>query len=274
MPGGRGLSRPSFDLGTPADGGRRPRGRSPGAKRSPAQSWAAARVAAREGRRDEAFRLARAAIASGGPAEARRAARAALVLATSPTADVSAREAASGVLEAARERAPKVADLLVMSGILRHFQARYDEEAAFYQARPAQRPACPTRLQPEQPRPGSSPRIRPRITPRGLAIIDAPILKDGSPRPPDADRLGTRGVILMRLGRLPEAIRDLEESIKLSPVSLTSYYLALAFHKAGRSADSALALDSARKAGLSPTDIDSPQRAEYYALLAASRAER
>lgn len=60
----------------------------------------------------------------------------------------------------------------------------------------------------------------------------------------------------------------------MRPASLTSYYLALALRKAGRSTDSALALDSARKAGLSPTEIDSPQRAEYQALLVGSGAER
>ena len=236
------------------------------AAKDAAQSWASARLAARDGRRDDALRLARAAIAEGSRTEVIEAARAITSVATSPGQDRAPIDSSASAMDAAVAREPRVSDLRVMSGILRHLQERYVDEAACYRAALDIQPSHAIArnnlawvLGEDQSKHAD-----------GLAIIDALIRDEG----PDAERLGTRGVILMRLGRLPDAIHDLEESIKLRPASLTSYYLALAFHKAGRSTDSALALASALKGGLSPSEIDSPQRAEYEALLASSRAGR
>ena len=244
-------------------------GAAPGAARvadrlaagSPAQSWAAARLAARDGRRDEAYRLARAAIDSGAAPGIVEAARAAMVAASAPGADGPALDGAWGVLEAALKRQPRAPDLLVMAGVLRHLQGRYDDEAALYRAALAVQPSHVIArnnlawvVAEDQGRPAE-----------GLPLIDALIRDEG----PDADRLGTRGVTLLRLGRQADALRDLEEAARLRPSALHSYYLALAYRKSGRAADARRNLDAAIRAGLSPAEIDAPQRAEYRSLVSA-----
>jgi tetratricopeptide (TPR) repeat protein len=236
------------------------------AAKDPALSWAPAKIAAREGRHDDAFRLARIATAKGSRAEIIEGAQALMMVATSPAQKRAVIDSAAVAIDEAIAREPKVPDLLIMAGILRHVQERYDDEAALYRAALDVQPTNAIArnnlawiLGETLGKPAE-----------GYALIDGLIRDNGS----DADRLGTRGVILMRLGRLPEAIRDIEESIKLRPAPLTSYYLALTYQKAGRAADSARTLEAARKAGLAPSEIDAPRRPEYQALLASSKAVR
>ena len=175
------------------------------AAKDPALSWASARIAAREGRRDDAFRLARVAIAKGSRAEIIEAAQVVVGVATSPAqnscAVIDKRRLGGGGGDRPRAQGP--------------------------------RPPHHGRHPP--PPPGTvrrrgrllSDRVSSDIQPtnaiarnnlawvlgetldkptEGFALIDGLISDNGS----DADRLGTRGVILMRLDRLPEAIQDLQ----------------------------------------------------------------
>ena len=227
---------------------------------SPASSWAAAQLAARAGRRDEAYRLALASIAAGKGQSVLEAAKAAMIAATSGNPDAEGLDGARDVLDAARRREPKDAELLVMAGVLRHLQGRYDDEADLYRAALGLQPSnliarnnLAWVVAEDQGRPAD-----------GLAMIVDLIRDEG----PDADRLGTRGVILLRLGRLDAAVADLEQAAKLRPSALHSYYLALAYKKAGRADDARAAIGTAAREGLSASDVDEPGRAECRALLA------
>ena len=80
--------------------------------------------------------------------------------------------------------------------------------------------------------------------------------------------LDTRGVILIRLGRLSGAIRDLEAAASSSPSASTRYHLARAYLAAGRRLDAAGAAAKARAAGLRPADLQPSERAEMTRVMA------
>jgi tetratricopeptide (TPR) repeat protein len=227
--------------------------------KKPALGWIPARLAAREGRRDEACRLALDAIAKGAGPEFREAARVALMVASTAATDRKALDAAAAVLDAALKREPNAVDLLIQSGMTRHLQGRYDDEAVLYRSALARDPSNAIArnnlawiIGEDQRKPSDA-----------LTIIDE-LIRDAGP---EASRLGTRGVILFRLGRLDDAIASLEAGIRLRPAAVSNYYLALAYQKAGRADDARRTLDAARRAGLTIADIDEPSRAEYQAFI-------
>ena len=65
-----------------------------------------------------------------------------------------------------------------------------------------------------------------------------------------AETLDTRGVILTRMSRLDEAIKDLEEAVKVSPTGIHLFHLAQAYQKAGRDAEFRKTRDQVRLTGL------------------------
>ena len=97
----------------------------------------------------------------------------------------------------------------------------------------------------------------------GLEAIDRLLAQAG----PFAPFLGARGVILTRLGRLDEAIGDLERSVALEPTAPRHYYLARAYRRAGRDEAFRAQLELARRAGLSLEAAEPWQRDEMRELL-------
>jgi tetratricopeptide (TPR) repeat protein len=81
-----------------------------------------------------------------------------------------------------------------------------------------------------------------------------------------AENLDTRGVILSRMGRLDEAIKDLEEVAQAEPTGVHFYHLAQAYRKAGRDAEFRKALEKARQAGLNAETLDPTERAAFEAM--------
>ena len=98
----------------------------------------------------------------------------------------------------------------------------------------------------------------------GLERVDEAI-KRGGRLPQFAD---TRGVILTRLGRHDEAIAELSEAVKLNPSGPFYYHLARAYRKAGRADLHRKYRELARSAGVDPSRLDLPERAEFAAIMA------
>jgi tetratricopeptide (TPR) repeat protein len=83
--------------------------------------------------------------------------------------------------------------------------------------------------------------------------------------------LDTRGVILLRLGRVDRAIADLETAATSSPSGSIAFHLARAYLAGGRRDDAARAFARASAAGLKPESLPPSERAEYARVLAAVR---
>ena len=198
------------------------------AEKHPKAKGVLASVMARKGDRAGAFKLYLETIEQGDPANVRSAARDTLALITRDQFDPESISLAEKVIDAARVKDPKSYDLLAMAGYLRHFQNRYEEEIRIYE----------TALQDKD-------------SGNDIALINnmAWTLSEGLHRPEQAlDRINeaigkavvvpaqlydTRGCIYTRMGRLDDAIRDLELAARDRPSGTIYAHLARAYHKAG-----------------------------------------
>ena len=79
----------------------------------------------------------------------------------------------------------------------------------------------------------------------------------------EPDLLDTRGVILTRLGKLDEAIKDLESAASAMPSGPVYYHLAKAYRKQGRGDEFRKARDRAKQAGLRPEQLQPSERWEW-----------
>ena len=217
-----------------------------------------AEVLGSSGRFEEATSLYEA--AGRDPAALGDAARSVTTLATL-TNDRRWADLADRLLDRVAAAEPGSAELLYGRAALRHLQGRDAESVALYDELASRGSAhlgflnnCAWILSEEMNRPDE-----------GLKRINALIGALGEqPR-----TLDTRGVILTRLGRLPEAIRDLEAAAASAPSAGTSYHLARAYLAAGRKAEAAGAADRARASGLKPADLQPSERAEMSRVMAA-----
>jgi len=231
------------------------------AAKNPACSWAPARVAIHSGRIDEGLTLCQAAMNAGSKPDAHEAARVAAEAAMTKEAAPASIDRTVSLLEAASKRDPGSVDLLSLTAMVRHRQGLYEEEAALYRSILAHQAGHPVALNnlwwvlsEDLHRPAEA-----------IRSIDELIRDVGtSPEAPC-----THSVILVRLGRVPEAIRDLGAVARRNPSARCSYYLALAYRKAGRDSDSHRSLIAARQAGPTVATLDPPQRAEYESLVAS-----
>ena len=220
------------------------------ARNNPALSWMPASLMASRGDRDEALALCRTAAQAGGnPADLHQASRIALEVAVTSRALDSTLNRADEVLELALHHTPENDDLLVMKAILQHLLGRYDEEVRLYRTVLARQPRNFVVLnnlawalseglkQPSE----------------GLEKIEELIKIAG--RQPES--LDTRAMILLRMGRIEPAIKDLEDVVQAEPTGHHLYHLARAYRNAGRDAEFRKVLEQARQAGLSATMIES-----------------
>jgi hypothetical protein len=74
-------------------------------------------------------------------------------------------------------------------------------------------------------------------------------------------------VILSRLGRHDEAVRDLAESNRLAASDQTLFHLAIACHAAGREDDYRKCREAVRKSSLKPDQLDASERAAFEELI-------
>jgi Tfp pilus assembly protein PilF len=161
-------------------------------------------------------------------------------------------------LKDATARDPDAVDPLVYRAMLEHSRGHYEEEVRLYRDVLKHQPRHAIALnnlawtlseglhQPSE----------------ALTYIDDVVQHFGR----SAQALDTRGVILSRLGRHDEAIRDLEESNRSKPSAVAEFHLALACHEAGREDEFRKYRDQVKEAGLKPEQLDAPERAAFEAL--------
>jgi tetratricopeptide (TPR) repeat protein len=230
------------------------------AQHNPALSWMPAMMVVARGGGDEALTLCRtAAQAAENPGDLHEACRVALEIAVASRVESATVNRANEVIDAALGHNPNADDLLVMKAMLDHLMGLFEEEVRLYRAVLVRQPRNPVVL-------------------NNLAWA----LSEGLKQPSEAlekigelinltgrqaENLDTRGVILLRMGRIDLAIKDLEEVVQAEPSGLRFYHLAHAYQKAGRDADFRKALEQVRKSGLTTATIDPAERADFEALM-------
>jgi tetratricopeptide (TPR) repeat protein len=233
------------------------------ARRWPGAAVVAATVSASQGRHEEAMERFRQAVATADAEGLREISRNLLGLAVASGSRPEILDQADAILAAAVARAPDDPKLLVRMAHLRHLQGRYEDEVALYRKALGLNPAdrgflnnLAWTLSEELRRPEE-----------GLQWINEAFrVVPRSPR-----LLDTRGVILTRLGRHPDAIRDLEAATAATPSPTMLAHLARAYHAAGDTGHFRIARDRARRAGLAPERLEPGERAELVELLLDDR---
>jgi tetratricopeptide (TPR) repeat protein len=221
---------------------------------SPRGKIAFAEFLAGRGKAKEAAAQLDAAAKSGGGAEA---ARASTALANELGGEWVGQ--ADGLLSLALKSQPDSLDLLLAQAFLRHLKGDYKGEIAVYDGILSKNPTTylflnnmAWTLSEEMGRPQE-----------GLQRVDEGIKRVGRL----SHMVDTRGVILLRLGRDAEAIKDLEDAAAMLPSAAICYHLARAYKKAGREADFEKYRDRARKAGLKPAQLQPSERDEAAKLI-------
>ena len=225
----------------------------------PAASWMPAMIAGRRRRPAEALRLCRLAVETAGPADAREAGRVAFGAAfADPGVDHLGE--LEEILEAANRRDPGGTEIPLQLAQLRHHQGRYEDVVRLYRQVIDRRPDLRPSIQNNIAWVLSEDLHRPL---EGIPLVDDLLKTQGR----TAAILDTRGVILTRLGRLDEATKDLEESIRLDPNPLHLFHLARAYRNAGQTKEFERTRDLIRRAGLAPNAVSPSERAELASLM-------
>ncbi len=230
------------------------------AELSPEGSCAWAGRLAKLGRVEEAAKLLDEAAKAGDP---RNAGRIALQLAASRDSDARWLSQADQFLGMALKGEPASIELLQAQAYLRHLQSRHQEEIDLYNQVLARNPSDYLFLnnmawtlsenmnQPEE----------------GLKRIDDALAKLGF----DPHVADTRGVILTRLGRYDEALKELQAASTSLPNSgAVFYHLARLCKLANRTDDFLKYRDFAKQAGLTAADLQTNERAEMEAIMKES----
>ena len=190
--------------------------------------------------------------------------RSSLALATeSPTPDAWLAQT-DALIVAAMAANPGSTDLLQLLAYLRHLQKNYADEIRLYEAILKTRPDnllfmnnMAWTLSEEMGQPDN-----------GLDRIEVAIKRAG----PQPHLLDTRGVILIRLGRTADAIKDLKAAAVTLPTGPIFYHLARACQKSGDPAEFEKYRDLARKAGLRPEQLQPSERDEAAKLVGFATA--
>jgi tetratricopeptide (TPR) repeat protein len=185
----------------------------------------------------------------------RHAGRSALALAFLPDSDPRWLKLADQYLAEALKQQPGSAELLQEQAYVRRLQSRPEDQVKIYEAILARKPAGFMFLN-EMAWTLSEDLHRPE---EALRRADEALEHVGR----EPDLLDTRGVILTRLGKLDEAIKDLESAASAMPSGPVYYHLAKAYRKQGRGDEFRKARDRAKRAGLRPEQLQPSERGEW-----------
>ena len=207
----------------------------------PEGGWLLADVLKSAGRPEEAMRACLEAVEKGG---SRLAVRSAVALATARGAAEGALEGADGVVTAALKREPDDLELILLRAQVRHLQGRFEEELQAYRDALGRKPSDLGFLN-NMAWTLSESLGRPK---EAIEPVERAMARAGR-RPQFLD---TRGVILTRLGRLDEAVKDLEVAARAMPAGSSSLHLARALSQAGKAAEARKALERGKADGKAP----------------------
>ena len=171
---------------------------------------------------------------------------------------------ADSLLIVALKGQPDSLELMQAQAYLRHLQRRYDQEIDLYKAILLRNPTnfvfmnnMAWTLSEEMNKPTE-----------GLQRADEALKRMGY----QPHVLDTRGVIQLRLKKVPEAIKDLEAAVAALPSGPIYYHLARAYAAAGRQADSDIFKKKAKDAGLTLEQLQPSERDDAARMLAISPA--
>ena len=211
------------------------------------------------GKLDEAADLLEKAAKADDPADKANAGITALAFATAEKADPRWLPLADKLLAAALKGQPQSTELLLKQAILRHFQGNFEAEIAIYDSVLKMDPPSFEFLN-NRAWALSEDLHRPDI---GLRWADEALKKCGD----QAHIRDTRGVILTRLERFDEAIKDLEVAVRDLPSGSTYYHLARALIKAKRPEEARKWQDLARKSGLTRTQLQPTELTDWDVVM-------
>jgi tetratricopeptide (TPR) repeat protein len=229
------------------------------AQRNPGASWILGWLSVERRQYDEAMSLCQKAAPVANLRDLIETGRLALHVATQEDPRAPRLAQAEAILQTALQREPASTNLLAMLAMLNHSQERYDAAVKNYRAALALDPGNPLFLN-NLAWALSEGLHKPS---EALELTDELMRLTGD----DVKYFDTRGMVLLRLGRLEEALRVLEKGAQSDPTGIFHYHLALAYQKANRPEDSKKALELALKAGLTPAKVEPGERPELEALL-------
>jgi tetratricopeptide (TPR) repeat protein len=198
-------------------------------------------------------------------ADAAAAARSSLALASEKGDANEWLDQTDGLLKLALKGEPESIELLQAQAFLRHLQDSFAEEIKVYEAIIAKNPRDHVFLN-NMAWTLSENLGRPQ---EGLDRIDQAIKRVGW----QPHLIDTRGVILLRLGKVDEAIKELETAVVALPTPAVYYHLAKAYNKAGNAAQFEKYRDLARKAGLRREQLQKSEREEAEKLIGFTSAK-
>jgi tetratricopeptide (TPR) repeat protein len=185
--------------------------------------------------------------------------RASLALATESDTPDAWLDQPEALLKTAMASRPDSLDLIQLLAYLRHLQKKYPDEIRLYHEIIKRKPGSllfmnnmAWTLSEELGRAQD-----------GLDRIDE-ALKQAGQQP---HLLDTRGVILIRLGRFSDAVKDLETAAAALPTPPVFYHLARAYQKDGNKAEFEKYRAMAKKAGLKPGQLQPSERDEAAKLV-------
>jgi tetratricopeptide (TPR) repeat protein len=209
---------------------------------------------------EEALALLRAVAGAGGNHDA---ASSCLAIAQAPGLAPGARgrwlDLADTFLAAALKEQPDALDLLQKQAFLRHLQHRPEHELQLYDTMLSLHPKNYMFLN-NMAWTLSEDLHRPE---EGLKQANEALARLGW----QPHLLDTRGVIETRLGRLDDAIKDLEEAASALPTASVYFHLARAFQKKGRMAEFRASRDRARQAGICPEQLEESEKADWNLIM-------
>ncbi|MGE3817934.1 MAG: tetratricopeptide repeat protein [Isosphaeraceae bacterium] len=214
-----------------------------------------AELLASQGKSDEAAAELETAAKAGDPASA---GGTALTLAATRPTETRWLDLADRHLGQAVEKSPGSVPLLEKIALVRHLQNRYEDEISTYKSMIEKNPANFLFLN----NMAWTLAIHLGKPDQAIDWADQAVAKAG----PKPEILDTRGVILTRLNRTDEAIRDLEAAVAESPSPSFLFHLALAYQKKGDLDQARVHRDRALEAGFTPTGLQEPERADWDAV--------
>ncbi len=188
--------------------------------------------------------------------------RVATKIAINNPGDAAILQAVDELDSGALAQAPKDPEVLAFVATLRHIQGRYDEEVELYRMVLENRPQSYVFLN------NMAWTLCEGLQryDEALERIDDVIRRHGV----FAAFLDTRGVILARLGRLDDALADLERSTKLTPAASTYFHLARTYRQANKLGDYRRCRELARKARLDAATLDPTDKADLSSVMAGN----
>jgi tetratricopeptide (TPR) repeat protein len=229
------------------------------ADRRPRSAWEVALILGRRGQIDEALAYCRRAAAAGNAFEAGT--TASILVSTQPLGDDAEEQLkqADAILGAAIKQRPDNFTLLFARAGIQRLQGRFQDALETYRTLLSKNPDNAAVLN------NMAWTLSEDLDKPDEALVKIEIAIRQIERDPSL--LDTRGVILTRLGKFDQAIKDLEAAVQMAPAASLRYHLARAYHKAGHEAECQKYRALAKQAGLAPNQLQPNEKAEMDALM-------